>query len=213
MTDKKILSLYKNIPKDYYDRGGVFRLTYWFWHRAKMNLICSLIETLPKKSKVLDVGCNSGTQTFRLLKKYPSSRFVGVDFLKTAIKYGQSKYPEIEFVLADAGQLPFKNSSFDLVLCLETLEHLVDPGEALAEMKRCLARNGYLIIELDSGSWLFNLLWAIWLKMEGKVWQKTHLWQSSPKILERLFSEHSLILVKKKWFNLHMGVVYLLKKS
>jgi len=46
--------------------------------------------------------------------------------------------------VADVGHLPFREGSFDLVLCLEVLEHLPDPYPALTEFSR-VARNRLLL--------------------------------------------------------------------
>ena len=46
-------------------------------------------------------------------------------------------------VEADAQDLPFKDSSFDYVLCAHVLEHVEDPGRMLRELMR-VARRGYI---------------------------------------------------------------------
>jgi SAM-dependent methyltransferase len=45
---------------------------------------------------------------------------------------------------------PFESSSFDLVLCLDVLEHLVDPAHCLAEAHRILRDNGILVINVPN---------------------------------------------------------------
>jgi len=83
---------------------------------------------------VLDVGCGEGFVAAYLQDRFPNLTILGVDidfrFLGTACT-GRAY-----FVGADARALPFSEETFDLVLCLEVLEHLEKPREALAELAR-----------------------------------------------------------------------------
>jgi len=77
------------------------------------------------------VGC--GSQPY---KEYFSD-YVGVDMP------GLTKRPPIE---ADAKHLPFKNASFDSILCLEVLEHVDSPSKVMREMARVLKKGGVLYL-------------------------------------------------------------------
>ena len=54
-------------------------------------------------------------------------------------------FPGIK-ILADAGNLPFKDSSFSSVLCTELLEHILRPGKVVSEIHRILRPGGILIV-------------------------------------------------------------------
>lgn len=60
---------------------------------------------------------------------------------------------------SDTHGLLYPSQTFDLVLCTEVLEHVSDPKLVLKEIKRVMIRNGIVIIEMDSGSVRFNLVW------------------------------------------------------
>lgn len=201
----------KEMPADYYERWGILNLLQWLWHHRKISVVRDLMGQCPQFFQALDVGCNGGTQTAKLAASFPAAKFRGVDLSAEAIKYGRRKYPQLELIRADALRLPFANRSFDLIYSLETLEHVVSPKKALEEMKRCLKKNGSIIVELDSGSWLFRFIWFFWVRSFGRVWQGTHLWQLDTKNLERLFARNQLMIVSKRFFNLGMGVVYRLR--
>jgi SAM-dependent methyltransferase len=62
---------------------------------------------------------------------------------RTTVDIDPARKPD---VVADAHALPFNDASFELVLCTEVLEHLVNPPQAIAEMRRVLAPGGTLIL-------------------------------------------------------------------
>lgn len=54
------------------------------------------------------------------------------------------------FVLASGSRLPFRSSSFDLILCLFVLEHVAAPGELIGEISRLLATGGRAVVAVPS---------------------------------------------------------------
>jgi 2-polyprenyl-3-methyl-5-hydroxy-6-metoxy-1,4-benzoquinol methylase len=95
--------------------------------------------------EVLDAGCGVGWGTRRLAER--ASRVVGVDLAPQAIVEARRHYGDrAEFVEGDLLDMPFEPQSFDAVVCFEAIEHLEDPGLALAEMRRVLRPNGLLLV-------------------------------------------------------------------
>ena len=80
--------------------------------------------------KTLDIGCAN----IPYVSYFPNSVTVDVSKLWK---------PEI---LADAHFLPFRNASFDVILCTEVLEHLKEPQWAIDEMERVLLDGGKLVL-------------------------------------------------------------------
>jgi 2-polyprenyl-3-methyl-5-hydroxy-6-metoxy-1,4-benzoquinol methylase len=95
-------------------------------------------------SRVLEVGCGAG-----LLGEYFSqqgARFFGVDLALSAVsQFSQSSPIRCFPVVADATLLPFPTGSFDLLLCMEVLEHTLEPGALLDECFRVVRPSGYLV--------------------------------------------------------------------
>jgi SAM-dependent methyltransferase len=94
--------------------------------------------------RVLEVGCGEGVVLATLAARLPGTRFAGLELDKTALRQARVRCPGATLVRGDACELPFGNQCFDLVVCLEVLEHLPEPVRALRELRR-VARGGCLL--------------------------------------------------------------------
>ncbi|MBI2598677.1 class I SAM-dependent methyltransferase [Candidatus Curtissbacteria bacterium] len=205
---KRLKDIWAQVPPDYYDRGNLLQK---LWHTKKLSQV---IKLLPKQKKnktinILDIGCSSAVLTNEVSKALPKSRITGLDSYEEAIIFARAKYPHLKFVVADAHNLPFKDKTFDLIICTETLEHVINPKKALEEMKRVLKKDGRGIISMDSGSPLFHIIWYIWTKTKGKVWQNAHLHEFNSKLLEGLINGSGFKIQKKINSHLGMAVTFL----
>ena len=76
----------------------------------------------------------------------------------------------------DAHRLPFPDASFDVVTCLEFLEHTERPEMALSEMRRVLRAGGELIASTPySTPYWDKIVWPLWERTFGKTWYHTHV--------------------------------------
>jgi 2-polyprenyl-3-methyl-5-hydroxy-6-metoxy-1,4-benzoquinol methylase len=105
--------------------------------------------TVAKKvDSILDVGCGEGFTLNRLREKGIGKKLEGLEYLKAAIELGKKTYPDIKIIQGSIYELPYKDNSFDLVLCTEVLEHLEEPEKALKELVR--VSNKYLVISVPN---------------------------------------------------------------
>ena len=109
--------------------------------------------------------------------------------------------------------MPFKDSSFEIMTAVETLEHLDNPNKALAEIYRVLKPNGSLIIGQDTDSLLFRAVWFIWIKWKGAVWKNSHISCMKPKNLIQVLKKQEFIIEKSKLVNLGMEIFIRARKS
>lgn len=76
-------------------------------------------------SSVLDFGCGSG---YKLLKYFSEYDTVGAE-LSPAYEYLQEQYPERKWIRSDFSMPP--EGHFDLVICIDVIEHLKNPDDLL----------------------------------------------------------------------------------
>ena len=97
--------------------------------------------------RTLDAACGEGYGSAMLSMSATSVE--GVDISQQAIRHAKQRYghlPGVEFQVADCTKLPFGDEEFDRVVSFETLEHLAEHDELLAEFKRVLKPEGCLIL-------------------------------------------------------------------
>jgi len=197
-------------PPNYYDEGirtNFFQLLYYKWRTWSIKRFL-----LGTNMRFLDVGCHSGTFTKEMAKSLPKAEVYGVDIDQAAIDYAKKKRPKIKFKVAAAEKLPFPKESFDLITCLHVLEHVRNPEKALSEMNRCLKKEGKLIIEVPTESWLFRLVWFFWVRTRGKVWQGGHLQNFNGSRIDDLLRRKDFEVEEQR--NSHLGTIrtYVAKK-
>lgn len=212
--EKELEEIWHQVPVDYYQKGVEKNILQHMWHTKKLKIILDLIhsaDTTPKD--ILDVGCASGWFLSKIKEEYPKAKCSGVDVYKRSIEYGKKLYTSLHLYYADAHRLPFPDKSFDTVICTEVLEHVVDPKKVLEEIKRVLTSDGIAIIEMDTGNFLFRLIWHWWTHVRNGVWRDSHIHFFDTNKLENLIQKTGFSIKSKKLFNATMAVAFLLKKG
>lgn len=105
--------------------------------------------------RILDIG--SGAGTLSLLLASQGHKVVGIDFSEEAIKKSiqSAKYlnlqSRVDFLNYDFLNY-ISNKQFDLILCLEVIEHILDEKKFLKKIRKMLIHNGLIIFStpLDS---------------------------------------------------------------
>jgi len=117
------------------------------------NSTASLVQKYSKPGDlILDVGVGLG----RLLSRFPALHRYGMDisfgYLEVAQKEG------IDVCFARVEDMPYKEKIFDIVVCTDVLEHVIDLNLCCAKILRVLKPGGFLIVRVpyreDLGSYL-----------------------------------------------------------
>src|SRR3989442_12000735 len=132
------------------------------WDRA--------IAALPfRQGRVLDLGCSIGYATAKLRRK--GYQAVGVDNSPRCIGWANCIYPEGEYLLCSAEELPLADASFDGILCLDVLEHVAEETATMREISRILKPGGTLVISVPHHG---LLCWLASLNLYSKLLRHTY---------------------------------------
>ncbi len=132
-----------NKIKSFYD-------TVYYQNASSNVVVTGHLRRLAKKigisqgQQILDVAC--GTGGWLLAAKEMGGSPNGVDLSSKAIEICKKNMPEGTFYSSPAESLPFENEQFDVVTCLGSLEHFLDPVAALKEMVRVSKKHAKFIL-------------------------------------------------------------------
>ncbi len=128
------------VHRNYYSAEG-------YWDDRYAWTIRTFLPSCEGK-KILEVGCGNGA-LLELLKS--TNEVVGVDASADGIAACASR--GIQSYCMDPS-----SKSFDVVICLETMEHMMSPYYALMEMRRVLKNGGKFICSVPNPLWGHILL-------------------------------------------------------
>lgn len=117
------------------------------FHEAHRRLSEILELNARKNDKILELGAGIGNVTGVLSRNDRS--VTALDFSPASLHVLKRRYPQVfELVVSDMETLPFKDNSFDWVVCVSVLSY-VNRDKVEAEIRRVLKPEGYILI-IDS---------------------------------------------------------------
>lgn len=148
-------------------------------------------------NQVLDVACGTGNWLMAVRERgaIPS----GIDLSRKAIEICRANMPEGEFHAGPAETLPFPDNSFDVITCLGSLEHFLDPVSAVREMTRVSRDNALFIILVPNSGFLTRRLGLFRGTYQTAAKEEVRTLDA----WNRIFESGGLV-VKKRWKDLHV---------
>ena len=118
-------------------RGAIW---YEHWHRYAVAV------PVATGLRVLDAACGEGYGSALLART--AATVIGLDVDADAIAHARERYARsnLSFTAGSVASIPLPDASMDLVVSFETIEHLAEQPQMLAEFRRVLAPSGALIL-------------------------------------------------------------------
>ncbi len=132
-------------------------LVHWLFHK-RLTTAQNFVRTINPK-RLLDAGCGDGSFV-RLIANdttLPNIAITGFD-INTKIPALSAEFPAHTFVVGSMLKTDFADESFDVVVTLDVLEHFEDASVPVTELRRVLAKGGYLITSEPVESILYKTL-------------------------------------------------------
>jgi len=142
--------------------------------RKRINFILGLtilhiVKLRVENISILDVGCSDSYFLSRITQSTKNLNGIRIDvapkILKKAIEASKKLSKpslNLNYILNNGENLSFKECSFDIVICMQVLEHVLSPTKIVSEIYRVLRNNGILIVSIP----LVNFLGAYFSKKQ-----------------------------------------------
>jgi len=162
----------------------------------KVPALFKVVRNLPAQSKVLDVGAGTGGLLQLMEQTNTSFKTYGLD-IGTPPEFASNGM----FLRGNIVNLPFQENSFDLVVCSHVIEHLSDPFQAVAELKRVCMPEGYVYLETPSHR-------SIIMPIGFNFWDDpTHVRPYTRISLRKLLEIHSIRVIRDGLKHSLMGII------
>jgi 2-polyprenyl-3-methyl-5-hydroxy-6-metoxy-1,4-benzoquinol methylase len=147
----------KTVPDRYlekfYNERAFFVKEY---NKNKIEKILKMFKDV-RAEKILDIGCGDGTITKEIADTVGAKTVVGVDLSKRQLSQAKKKGVETHRVNLNKEKIPLK-MKFDLIVCIDVIEHIFDPDHLLDEVTRLSKPEGYQLFSTPNfGAWYNRL--------------------------------------------------------
>lgn len=139
---------------------------------------------LQASDTILDVGCGIGdyTKAISLITR-------NVTGLDRTVEAAQKKYPGVNFLTHDCNKaLPYPDNSFDAVVSINLIEHLIDYKNLLSEFQRVLKPDGRIAITTANLDFILH----------DYFFDKTHVHEWTLKEFKNIIGQYFTIQIAEK---------------
>lgn len=102
---------------------------------------------ISRNARILDVGCGTGLLFKHIMEE--ANKVVAIDISSLLLKLAKTRARgalNLSLVRADADNLPFKDSQFNIVFAFTVLQNMPKPSETLIEIKRVTKPNATIVV-------------------------------------------------------------------
>lgn len=136
------------------------------YHNSPSYYLFAFKTLHPKAGgKLLDIACGLGD--LLCLASQQQLDCYGLDLSDVAIREARIRVPKAKINQGNAEALEYVDETFDYVTLIGSLEHLLDPGKGLLEIRRVLKWGGQTLILVPNAYYLPDLIWEVWRRGRG----------------------------------------------
>jgi methionine biosynthesis protein MetW len=138
---------------------------------------CKILKLIPPGSKVLEIGCGSG-RLANLLSMRKKCLVYCVEKEPKMASIAKNKCVEVLNMDIETKELPYSNGFFDCIILGNVLEHMKEPSKILANLKKYLSDNGFLIYSVPNiVNWhsRMTIFFGKFEYADSGVFDRTHL--------------------------------------
>lgn len=151
---------------------------------------------LPKQySKVLEIGCAEGNFRNNLSQEH---EYWGVEPNESAVAIAKEKLDKVLIGTYEETVNQIPNDYFELVICNDVIEHMVDLDEFFQSIKKKIKKDGCLIASIPNVRYLSNLFEILvkkdWEYKNEGILDRTHLRFFTKKSLIRTISDNGFLI-------------------
>ena len=139
-----------------------------------------ILSLLPRKiNRLLEIGCGSGNTLNYIKNKYRCDWTCGVELVHEVAEMARSKVDLVIEGDIENIDLPIEPASLDVILCLDVLEHLIDPWKVMSKLGVLLKSDGVIIASIPNVR-NFHVIFPLifrgeWKYLDMGILDKTHL--------------------------------------
>lgn len=137
----------QRVQSHYDDIADVYDQRYDHRDRGRQyydHIAEAVMNQIGTGKEILDIGCGTGLFIRRYLRN--GGKVTGVDISSGMIKRAAPLFPESQFVVGTAEELPFSDNSFDSISSLLAFSYLTNPLKTLGDCIRVLRPGGRLAV-------------------------------------------------------------------
>lgn len=165
-----------------------------------------VISLLPEKIySLLDVGCGAGMTGALVRERYPGVVLHGIEPEASLARLAEQSFDKVFQAGVDSGGMLSKlaeHAPYDVIICADVLEHVIDSVAVLSSLKSLLADDGLLITSIPNvrhvSTFVSLGIMGTWPARDRGIHDRTHLRFYARKDILRLGHDAGLRMVREK---------------
>ena len=166
-------------------------------------LLPELVQQLHQETKLLELGCGQAHVLRYLAGRnlIPEENIFAIDQSNTAVEFARQRLPKAKITTGDIYKLDYPDAQFEIILLMETIEHLEDPVPALHEIFRVTAPGGILYLSFP------NFLHLPWLAVRILAEKLNHPNWIVLQPVDKIYTVFGVIkLLRQAGFSFEKGI-------